>query len=219
LQGVELFVKLNGVALLNSSELNAIAIAAAKALGVDNYSYNFVHVSVVTSSSGLRHRRLLSDVVPTPTRSKLSSRTRAAAKKAATSTAVTAASTTNIYTIIRIVFLPSGSVTKTLLQSATAPSGQYTAYLRNALPPELFPNAGGSLQQCDSSTTCSGTVYVVIQPIATCSVAVCFLMDGSGSISWVTGAWEVEANMVDSITRTIGECVRWSQSAIVLVHA
>jgi hypothetical protein len=77
------------------------------------------------------------------------------------------------------------------------------AFFRNALPPELFPAVGGAVQQCSDSKTCAGPMFVVITPISACDVDVCFAIDGSGSIT--SEGWQMEINVVDSITRAIGE--------------
>jgi hypothetical protein len=77
------------------------------------------------------------------------------------------------------------------------------AFFRNALPAELFPTTGGAVQQCSDTSTCNGPTLVIITQIKTCNVDVCFAIDGSGSIS--SERWQVEINVVDSITRAIGE--------------
>lgn len=127
-----------------------------------------------------------------------------------TSVVASALSTSDIYSILKLQFSPSGSITKQWLETATNPSGVFMAYLRNELPKGIFPDTGGSVQQCTGGSTCAGTVYVVTQPITNCAVDVCFLMDGSGSIASYSGAWQVEANVVDGITRTIGEWKRYA---------
>lgn len=63
--------------------------------------------------------------------------------------------------------------------------------------------AGGALCSVGTNGDCEGTVYTVQRAIPWCPVDVCFLLDGSGSMA--QSAWEIEANVVDSMIRSIGE--------------
>jgi hypothetical protein len=202
--GAEVIVKLYGVAAYKPSMEAGILAAAVKALGFSNttsYPLGCVQVQQVVTSMALSSRagkRLLGE--EPATRQQLS----AASSEAHSTVHIQALS--NVSTVIKLKFHPSDNVTNETLQTAVAPTGPFLAFFRNALPPEVFPTSGGAVQQCSNSTTCDGLTLVVITPIKTCKVDVCFAIDGSGSI--LDGQWQVEINVVDSIIGAIGGFTR-----------
>jgi hypothetical protein len=183
-----------------------ILAAAVKALGLSNtttYPVGCVQVLRVASStprSTGRGMRLLGETEPDPVPPPNAQISTASFRAAG---AVHTAALSGQSTVVKLQFYAFDAVTNESLQTAVASTGPFMAFFRNALPPELFPTTGGAVQQCSDIATCNGPTFVVITPIKTCNVDVCFAIDGSGSIDILE--WQVEINVVDSITRAIGK--------------
>jgi hypothetical protein len=195
-------VKLYGVAYNASMEAGMVA-AAVKALGIpDNHTYNLgcVQVQLVARGNGSRISSWTA-TLSLPRNPAVS----------VTGEEVHAAALSELSSIIKLLFYAAEDTTDSFLQSAVASTGPFMAFLRNALPTELFPASGGGVQQCADTKVCDGPTFVVIQPISTCNVDVCFLIDGSGSIK--DEGWQVEINVVDSIIGAIGKTVAFTCSA------
>lgn len=62
----------------------------------------------------------------------------------------------------------------------------------------------GEICYSDRNGKCSGTAYKIEDPINMCEVDICFAVDQSGSIRDTPRAWDIQVNVVDSITKSIG---------------
>jgi hypothetical protein len=170
-------VKLYGVAYNASMEAGVVA-AAVKALGIpDNHTYELgcVQVQLVAGSNGSR-------ISPRTATSSLE-------RNSVSLENVHIAALSELSSTIQLLFFAAEDTTDSFLQSATASTGPFMAFLRNALPAELFPASGGGVQQCADTNVCDGPTFVVIQPISTCNADVCFLIDGSNSMQTKDGKW------------------------------
>jgi len=216
---VSLALKLAGVTYVPETMEAALIDAAWRALGLASYPKNIIHVIV---GLGSRRRGLLqADPKPVATQSKFNNGGQRVGSVQASAAAEES--------VVRIEFPATPDYGQASLIAATAPTTSFLPFLRNYLPSGWFPSggfrfhacgyvrallpvlllrplhngAGGSVCGVDSNGACQGTVYTIVQTIATCKVDVCFLMDGSGSMS--DASWEVEANVVDNIARIIGD--------------
>ncbi|GBG00309.1 hypothetical protein Rsub_13287 [Raphidocelis subcapitata] len=236
----------------NASMDAAIAVAAAKALGLDGYPAS--NVLVIASGGGgrrrSRHARALLDVSEDAPAHSTDSTPRAAVKAVAGSPAKAcdingatapsgagtdapvnptpgglspharfanpyadsldqaaglsvAAAGTGAAVWLQLVFPPATGFSADAIQAAVN-SAAFWPFLRNYLAANLDFTQGGSVCEAPALQECEGTVFQIPRRVSNCPVDVCFLMDGSGSISSYPGAWEIEGNIIDSIVTSMG---------------
>ena len=60
----------------------------------------------------------------------------------------------------------------------------------------FFANTGGFVCQCDDSGACTGPQFDIPVVFPSCNLDMCIVLDESGSIFAVTGAWDIETALV-----------------------
>ncbi|GBF97829.1 hypothetical protein Rsub_11355 [Raphidocelis subcapitata] len=104
---------------------------------------------------------------------------------------------------LQLVFGTATGFSADAIQAAVN-SAAFWPFLRNNLAANLDFTQGGSICEAPALQECQGAVFQIPRRVSNCPVDVCFLMDGSGSISWYPGAWEIEGNIIDSIVTSMG---------------
>jgi len=67
-----------------------------------------------------------------------------------------------------------------------------------------FVLVDGKMCLSDNKGVCQGPRFDTVYPISLCNVDVCFAMDASTSVLDISGGWEIQSNIVQSIIKTIG---------------